>query len=134
MLARLIDCATPLSQVRMLGARREVGSQPHREPGLGLRPGVCRAGLVSFEARLGPRRDSAMTMRTYESLPTAAARIGVSVKTIRRRIAEGVLPVYRCGRILRLDPDDVDAMFSRYPQWTGPEFSSTGRRPTRRAS
>ena len=35
-----------------------------------------------------------MTMRTYESLPTAAARIGVSVKTIRRRIAEGVLPVY----------------------------------------
>ena len=26
-----------------------------------------------------------MTIRTYESLPTAAARIGVSVKTIRRR-------------------------------------------------
>lgn len=61
-------------------------------------------------------RDTAMNMQTHESLPTAAARIGVSVKTIRRRIAEGVLPVYRCGRILRLDPDDVDAMFSRYPQ------------------
>ena len=41
-----------------------------------------------------------MTIRTYESLPTAAARIGVSVKTIRRRIAEGVPAVYRCGRIL----------------------------------
>ncbi len=68
-----------------------------------------------------------MTMRTYESLPTAAARIGVSVKTIRRRIAEGVLPVYRCGRILRLDPDDVDAMFSRYPQWsTAPQASARG--------
>lgn len=75
-----------------------------------------------------------MTARTYESLPTAAARIGVSVKTIRRRIAEGILPVYRCGRILRLDPDDVDAMFSRYPKWTPTEFSSTGRRPRRRAS
>ena len=57
-----------------------------------------------------------MTARVYESLPTAATRIGVSVKTIRRRIAEGVLPVYRCGRILRLDPDDVDAMFRRCPQ------------------
>lgn len=70
-----------------------------------------------------------MTMRTYESLPTAAARIGVSVKTIRRRIAAGVLPVYRCGRILRLDPDDVDAMFSRYPQWstTGPQVSARAR-------
>ncbi|SJN44187.1 helix-turn-helix domain-containing protein [Luteococcus japonicus] len=65
-----------------------------------------------------------MTMRTYESLPTAAARIGVSVKTIRRRIAGGVLPVYRCGRILRLDPDDVDAMFDRYPQWTAAALSS----------
>ena len=100
----------------------------------GLRPGARRAGVVSFEARWGPEGDSAMTMRTYESLPTAAARIGVSVKTIRRRIAEGVLPVYRCGRILRLDPDDVDAMFSRYPQWTTSEFRATGRREPRRAS
>jgi len=101
---------------------------------MGLRPGVRRAGLVSFEPRLGPGRDSAMTMRTYESLPTAAARIGVSVKTIRRRIAEGVLPVYRCGRILRLDPEDVDAMFSRYPQWTTSESHSAGRRSARPAS
>ena len=75
-----------------------------------------------------------MTMRTYESLPTAAARIGVSVKTIRRRIAEGVLPVYRCGRILRLDTDDVDAMFCRYPQWTASELSPSGRRTARRVS
>ncbi len=75
-----------------------------------------------------------MTTRTYESLPSAAERIGVSVKTIRRRIAEGVLPVYRCGRILRLDPNDVDAMFCRYPQWTAPTLTSTGRRVARRAS
>ena len=69
-----------------------------------------------------------MTARTYESLPTAAARIGVSVKTVRRRIAEGALPVYRSGRILRLDPDDVDAMFCRYPQWSAPAVSLRGRR------
>ena len=75
-----------------------------------------------------------MTMRTYESLPTAAARIGVSVKTIRRRIAEGILPVYRCGRILRLDPDDVDAMFSRYPQWSSAPRGSTRAGTARRVS
>ncbi len=57
-----------------------------------------------------------MTTRTYESLPSAAARTGISVKTLRRRVAEGVLPVYRCGRIVRLDPDEVDGMFHRYPQ------------------
>lgn len=75
-----------------------------------------------------------MTTRSYESPPSAAERIGVSVKTIRRRIAEGVLPVYRCGRILRLDPNDVDAMFRRYPQWTPAASNSTARRPARRAS
>ena len=57
-----------------------------------------------------------MAARTYESLASAAARMGVSLKTVRRRIADGVLPVYRCGRILRLDPNDVDGMFGRYPQ------------------
>lgn len=59
-----------------------------------------------------------MIARTYESLANAAARMGVSVKTVRRRIADGVLPAYRCGRILRLDPNDVDGMFRRYPQLT----------------
>lgn len=59
--------------------------------------------------------EGAMTTRKYESLPSAAARTGISVKTLRRRIAEGALPVYRCGRILRLDPEEVDDMFHRYP-------------------
>lgn len=57
-----------------------------------------------------------MSAHTYESLPAAAVRIGVSVKTLRRRIAEGVLPVNRCGRILTLDPGDVDALFHRCPR------------------
>ena len=75
-----------------------------------------------------------MTISTYESLHTAAARIGVSVKTIRRRIAEGVLPVVRSGRSLHLDPKDVDALLRRYPQRTASEFSSAGLRAARRAS
>ena len=78
--------------------------------------------------------EDAMTTRIYESLPSAAARTGISVKTLRRRIAEGALPVYRCGRILRLDPEEVDGMFHRYPQWTAATLSSTGSRQARQAS
>jgi len=48
--------------------------------------------------------------RVYESLASAAERTGLSIRTLRRRIAEGVLPVYRCGRIIRVVPDEVDAM------------------------
>lgn len=69
-----------------------------------------------------------MTTRTYESLPSAAARTGISVKTLRRRIAEGTLPVYRCGRILRVDPEEVDGIFHRYPQVAPAALGSQQRR------
>lgn len=52
-----------------------------------------------------------MARRTYESLAEAAARTHVSVRTIRRWIAQGHLNAYRAGpRLLRVDPDDVDAV------------------------
>ena len=52
-----------------------------------------------------------MPHRTYESLAEAAERTKMSVKTLRRRIASGELPAYRCGtKILRVDPDDVDEL------------------------
>ena len=54
--------------------------------------------------------------RHYESVSEAAARVGVSTKTIRRWIASGQLAGYRMGpRLLRVDPDDVDAMLTLIP-------------------
>lgn len=49
--------------------------------------------------------------RQYETLAAASNRTGVSVKTLRRRIADGALPGFRCGRLLRVDPRDVDGLF-----------------------
>ena len=57
-----------------------------------------------------------MAPKTYESLAQAAQRTEVSVKTLRRRIAAGLLPAYRCGpRTIRLDPQDVDNLMRRVP-------------------
>lgn len=53
--------------------------------------------------------------RSYESLAQAAERTGISARTLRRHIAAGDLTAYRCGRLLRLDPDDVDRMMVRVP-------------------
>lgn len=53
------------------------------------------------------------------------------LKTVRHRIVEGALPAYRSGRILRLNPDDVDAMFCRFSLLTGSEFTQGKRRQTR---
>ena len=54
--------------------------------------------------------------REFESLAEAAERTGLSTKTLRRRIASGVLAAYRSGpRVLRVDPDDVDQMMVRLP-------------------
>ena len=53
--------------------------------------------------------------RSYESLSTAAERTGVSIRTLRRRIACGQLAAYRTGRLIRVDPEDVDHLLVRIP-------------------
>jgi len=56
--------------------------------------------------------------RRYETMQSAAERTGLSVKSIRRRIAEGRLSAYRMGqRVIRLDPAEVDAMFTATTKW-----------------
>ncbi len=54
--------------------------------------------------------------RRFESLSQAAERTGLSIRTLRRRIAAGDLTAYRHGpRVIRLDPDDVDRLMIRIP-------------------
>jgi excisionase family DNA binding protein len=46
----------------------------------------------------------------YLSLEDAAEAMSVSVKTIRRWIAAGTLPAYRCGkRAIRIKFEDLEA-------------------------
>ncbi len=50
------------------------------------------------------------------TLKEAAAWYGVSVRTLRRRIAEGALPAYRVGpRAIRVRSEDVAALGARIP-------------------
>lgn len=54
--------------------------------------------------------------RRFESLTEAADRTGLSVRTMRRRIASGELAAYRSGRrIIRVRPEDVDRLMVRIP-------------------
>ena len=53
--------------------------------------------------------------RSFESLSAAADRTGISTQTLRRRIACGQLVAYRTGRLIRVDPDDVDHLLARIP-------------------
>ena len=49
------------------------------------------------------------------SIAAAAVWVGVSTKTIRRRIADGELPAYRCGGTIRVKTDDVEGMMHPIP-------------------
>ena len=52
----------------------------------------------------------------YLSLDDAAELLGQSVKTLRRRIAEGSLPAYRFGpRSIRVRLNDLEACGHRIP-------------------
>jgi len=50
----------------------------------------------------------------------AAELLGLSVRTIRRRIATGQLPAYRSGRkVIRIKTADLDRIFRRIPAAKG---------------
>jgi len=50
------------------------------------------------------------------ALSSAAERTGLSIRTLRRRIATGDLTAYRSGsRISRVDPVDVDRLLVHIP-------------------
>lgn len=54
--------------------------------------------------------------RRLAKLPAAAEAHGVSVKTLRRRIADGSLNGYRLGnRIIVVDLDELDELFQPIP-------------------
>ena len=60
------------------------------------------------------------SLPVYLSLEEAAEVMSLSVKTIRRRIADGTIPAYQCGRRpIRIRLDDLEAALRRIPsaQW-----------------
>jgi excisionase family DNA binding protein len=56
----------------------------------------------------------------YLSLEEAAEVMSLSVKTIRRRIADGTIPAYQCGRRpIRIRLDELEAALRRIPSRGG---------------
>ena len=57
-----------------------------------------------------------MTDKPSMSLAQISAEYDVSIKTLRRRIADGSLPAYRLGpRLIRVYTDDVLRLFRPIP-------------------
>ena len=56
------------------------------------------------------------TLPVYLSLEEAAEVMSLSVKTIRRRIADGTIPASQCGRRpIRIRLDELEAALRRIP-------------------
>lgn len=59
-------------------------------------------------------RNDLLDKPDWVTIATAAERLGLSSKSVRRRIADGTLPAYRIGpRLIRLDSVDVDRLLPR---------------------
>jgi excisionase family DNA binding protein len=65
---------------------------------------------------LGDRTKQNRPTRRFASLPETAEYLGVSTKTVRRRVADGTFTAYRCGpRLTRLDLNEVDERLAPIP-------------------
>ncbi len=53
---------------------------------------------------------------TYVSIERAAEMMSLSARTIRRRISDGTIPAYQCGRrAIRIRVDELEAALRRMP-------------------
>ena len=55
------------------------------------------------------------------SLKAGAEMVGVNPRTLRRRIADGSLPAYRVGRLVKIKPEDLLQLARRIPAAGGDE-------------
>ena len=51
----------------------------------------------------------------YVSLTEASTYTDLSTKTLRRRIADGTLPAYRTGRLIKVRVENLDVLFRQIP-------------------
>jgi excisionase family DNA binding protein len=52
----------------------------------------------------------------FVSLDQAARLVGLNKRTLRRRVAQGVLPAYRSGpRVIRIKVADLEKLWQRIP-------------------
>ena len=69
---------------------------------------------MSTEPRRGARATNRPLTSGHQLVPlsVAAETFCVSVKTIRRRIADGTVTGYRIGRLIRVDLDEMHKTFA----------------------
>lgn len=67
----------------------------------------------TYASPLVPRQ---RVLPVYLSIDEAAEVMSLSTKTIRRRISDGSIPAYRCGRRnIRIRLDELEAAFRKIP-------------------
>lgn len=67
---------------------------------------IPRNRTIRLECQM-TRSDAAPTPIHLISLKDAAGYLHVSVKTLRRRIADGTITGYQVGRLIRVDLDEL---------------------------
>lgn len=71
---------------------------------------------ISGQLDLLLRREAPSPPNQLVAVPEAAQLLGVSERIIRKRLARKDWPVYRCGRSVRVDPQEIKALMKASSQ------------------
>jgi excisionase family DNA binding protein len=72
--------------------------------------------MPTKQTHASPRIPRHRKLPVYLSIEEAAEVMSLSTKTIRRRISDGSIPAYRCGRRnIRIRLDELEAAFRKLP-------------------
>ena len=72
--------------------------------------------MATKQTHASPRVPRQRVLPVYLSIEEAVEVMSLSTKTIRRRISDGSIPAYRCGRRnIRIRLDELEAAFRKLP-------------------
>ena len=88
-------------------------------------------GGKTMKGRTGPRGDldtrATTTARELVDIKAVALRLGVTVRHIRRLVAERRVPFVKWGHLLRFDPQEIDAWVDEHRREVRDEAPDTAR-------
>jgi excisionase family DNA binding protein len=70
-------------------------------------------------------------MKDYLDINTLAERLQIKRSTLYAWAAQGTIPHLKLGRLVRFDPDEIDAWLHDRQRHTPPTYASHRRRPGR---
>lgn len=99
-----------MPQTELRSVNPELPDKTHSDDRLDMKDITARLERISAQLDRLLRREAPSAPTQLVTVAEASHQLGVSERAIRKRLARKDWPVYRCGRAVRVNPQELKAL------------------------